>query len=121
MSIRHSGIKRIHCLLLLFAVGITLCFKQESGTAEYFIDNMLTAIDNVKTARYVMKKQERIEKGSFFESELIIKLQSSPLKIYAYSVKPNPGAEALWLAGQNDGNVLVSPNKFPYIDLNLDP
>lgn len=31
------------------------------------------------------------------------------------------GPELLWLEGTNNGNALVNPNGFPYIDLNLDP
>lgn len=31
------------------------------------------------------------------------------------------GPEVLWVEGKNNGNALVNPNGFPYINLNLDP
>lgn len=81
---------------------------------------MLLACDNLKTAKYTLRKKERTG-DHLFESEVIVKLQVKPYKTYIYSVKPNPGAEAIYVAGENGGNVVVSPNKFPYVTLRLSP
>jgi hypothetical protein len=49
--------------------------------------------------------------------ESTVKLQISPRKLYL-SVR---GPEVLWIQGQNNGDALVNPGAFPYMNLNLDP
>jgi hypothetical protein len=50
-------------------------------------------------------------------TESLVKLQVSPRKLYLWV----NGPEVLWVQGANDGEALVNPASFPYIDLNLDP
>jgi hypothetical protein len=59
---------------------------------------------------------ERI-KGKLISTESTFKLNISPRKIYI-NLK---GPELLWVEGKNNGNALVNPNGFPYVNLNLDP
>lgn len=77
---------------------------------------MLAAIDNVKTLRYQLKVAERVN-GKMLNTESVVKLQVSPRRLYLYL----KGPEVLWLEGQNNGNALVNPGTFPYVNLNLSP
>lgn len=109
--------------VVCFLVGI--CFLNTSFVSEKtqpayavqkLMDDVFDAIDNIKTMRYELKCNERI-KGQMQHTESNVKLQVSPRKLYL-SVR---GPEVLWIEGTNNGNALVNPGSFPYINLNLDP
>jgi len=91
-------------------------FTQKEMNNHILIEGMLRGIDKVKTLRYDLRVSER-GRGQVKSSESKIKLQCSPRKLYI-NIK---GAEVLWLEGKNNGNALVNPNSFPFINLNLDP
>lgn len=80
------------------------------------INKILDAVNDIKTLRYNLECNERI-KGRMVHNESKVKLQVSPRKLYL-SLK---GPEVLWIQGLNNGDALVNPGAFPYIDLNLDP
>ena len=80
------------------------------------IDQMLKAVDNVKTLTYHLKVNERI-KGTILSTQSVVKLQRSPRKLYLFLYGP----EVLWIEGKNNGNALVNPGAFPFFSLNLDP
>lgn len=80
------------------------------------LNKIFNAIDNLKTLRYSLQCNERI-KGKLQHTESNVKLQVSPRKLYL-NIR---GIEVLWIEGANNGNALVNPGSFPYINLNLDP
>lgn len=80
------------------------------------LNKVLSSITNIKTMRYNLQCNERI-KGRMQHTESQVKLQTSPRKLY---LSLN-GPEVLWVQGTNDGDALINPSAFPYIDLNLDP
>ncbi len=82
---------------------------------------MLGACDAVKSAKFILNSTEREENNKLEKSELIIKLQTEPVKIYLYMIRPHAGAECLWKKGEISDRVLVNPNGFPYINLKLSP
>ncbi|MFY9310141.1 MAG: DUF1571 domain-containing protein [Bacteroidia bacterium] len=90
--------------------------RVEGYTAKELLDKVLNSIANVKTLRYNLQCNERI-KGRMQHTESQVKLQVSPRKLYL-SVR---GPELLWVQGENNGDALVNPGAFPYINLNLDP
>lgn len=103
--------------VLLGVVILSLTsFNKKGLNNRDLIDKIFTAVENVKTLRYNLQCNERI-KGKMQHTESKVKLQVSPRKLYLY-IK---GIEVLWVQGQNNGNALVNPNSFPYINLNLDP
>lgn len=111
-----------HILLLtvlVVATGIFASFKLIEKKAEYnnreLIDKIFDAVDNVKTLKYNLQCNERI-KGRMQHTESKVKLQISPRKLYL-NIR---GVEVLWIQGQNNGDALVNPNAFPYMNLNLD-
>lgn len=110
-------LKYTKAYLAIFVVIFSLTSFNEKGlNNRELIDKIFAAVDNVKTVRYNLQCNERI-KGKMQHTESKVKLQVSPRKLYLY-IK---GIEVLWVQGQNNGNALVNPNSFPYINLNLDP
>jgi hypothetical protein len=108
--------------LLLFLIG-TLNSQMSNGqsqTAKTILGKMLLAIDNVKTAKYSLKKQERIN-NKLIDTEMRAKLQNSPYKVYVYNIQPNSGSEVLFIKDKVNGDALVHPNSFPFVNLNLNP
>jgi len=86
-------------------------------TQRKVVDKLIQSTEQIKTLKYTLKKWERID-GKLEYGHLLCKLQRNPLKIYIYNYTPNPGAEVLYIEGSQ--TALVNPNKFPYINLNLD-
>jgi len=95
-------------------------FRPDSSDKLYSSSELLTdvlvAIEKTKTLRYNLQCNERIN-GKMQHTESKVKLQVSPRKLYL-SIN---GPEILWIQGTNDGDALVNPDAFPYVDLNLDP
>jgi hypothetical protein len=117
--------KKIHTLTLLTiaALAVLTCSfipttdtETDTMTNDELIRNVFSSIDNLKTLRYSLQCNERI-KGRMQHTESKVKLQIAPRKLYLY-IK---GIEVLWCEGTNNGNALVNPGSFPYINLNLDP
>lgn len=109
--------RNIKLFVLLGVVILSLTsFNKKGLNNRDLIDKIFAAVENVKTLRYSLQCNERI-KGKMQHTESKVKLQVSPRKLYLY-IK---GIEVLWVQGQNNGNALVNPNSFPYINLNLDP
>jgi len=104
----------IFSFLLFFTLSAT---AQDSKGKEYLY-KMLDAIENVKTARYELLLHERIQ-DRFRDSEFQVKLNVRPFRLYARSNYPNMGAEALLNGVTDSRKVLINPNRFPYINLNL--
>jgi len=90
--------------------------KKVTYNSKEILNNVLESIAKIKTLRYNLQCNERI-KGKMQHTESQVKLQISPRKLYL-SLK---GPEVLWLEGVNDGDALINPGAFPYMNLNLDP
>lgn len=80
------------------------------------LNEIIKSIANVKTLRYDLTRNERVN-DKMLLTESKIKLNVSPRKLYI-SMKTQ---EVLWIEGKNNGNALINPFTFPYINLNLDP
>lgn len=93
---------------------------QKTMTSKELIDNMVNSVAQLKSLTYKLKKTERVD-GVLKTGEQDVKLNISPRKSYAKIRKPNDGVEVLYAEGQNDNKVLVRPNAFPYVNLNLSP
>src|SRR5688572_17095578 len=105
--------------LPLAAIFISLSFTRKAEpdyNGRELVAKVFESIENVKTLRYNLQCNERIN-GRIQHTESQVKLQVAPRKLYL-SLK---GPEVLWISGKNNGNALVNPGAFPYINLNLDP
>lgn len=118
MRFKSRHIFSFLALVLCCVIFISFRYKRTESISnpKELIDNLFEAIDNVKTMRFSLQCNERI-KGRMQHYESKVKLQVSPRKLYL-SLK---GPEVLWIQGANNGNALVNPGAFPYMNLNLDP
>lgn len=104
----------------IYFVGIiSFVYGQQNNplSGKQVIDKLIESTQKIQTLQYTFKKWERID-GKLEYGHLLCKLQRKPLKIYIYNYTPNPGAEVLFTEGNK--TALVNPNKFPYVNLNLD-
>lgn len=113
--------RHIFLFITLFAFStLLISFRYKKADTisnnRELIDKIFNAVDDIKTMRFGLQCNERI-KGRMTHYESKVKLQVSPRKLYL-SIK---GPEVLWIQGQNDGDALVNPGAFPYMNLNLDP
>jgi outer membrane lipoprotein-sorting protein len=80
--------------------------------------NMFSAIQNVKTLRADVSTDERII-DHINHTHFAVKLNVSPYE--AYSKDLDKGVEILYREGKNNGEAIINPNGFPYINVHLDP
>lgn len=106
-------------LLILLSFMVALQANSQDLKAKLLIKKMLDASDALKSAKFILHSAEKERDGKIRESEMIIKLQNDPVKIYLYMIQPHSGAECLWRNGEAYNKVLVNPNGFPYINLKL--
>ena len=112
---------KIVLFTLLFSVIISLTsfnFSERKSlpNSHELVKDILASIANIKTMRYHLQCGERI-RGKMHHTQSRVKLQVNPRKLYLAL----NGPELLWIKGENNGNALVNPGSFPYINLNLDP
>ena len=80
------------------------------------LQNTIVSVAKIQTLKFHLKCNERF-KGKLIAIESQVKMNAYPKKVYIYL----KGPELLWLEGKNNGNALVNPDGFPYMNLNLDP
>lgn len=107
---------------VIVAIGlffqITLLYAQESAY-ELCLETFRVS-KSIKTMTFTMEKQERI-KSKIIKQISDTKLQNTPFYVYSKQVFPNAGLEVLYKESTNNGKILVNPNGFPWMNLNLDP
>ncbi|REJ85318.1 MAG: DUF1571 domain-containing protein [Bacteroidetes bacterium] len=87
--------------------------------AKHVFNLMLDRLKNVSTASFRLLSTERMKDGKISQSDMLVKLQSKPQRIYIYCVNPNPGVEVLWPISMTDDRMLINPNGFPYVNLKI--
>jgi hypothetical protein len=108
-------------LPFLFLLFFSLQSFSQDLRSRALLKKMIDACDSVKSAKFILNSTEREDHNPAEKSELIIKLQTSPVKIYLYMIHPHAGAECIWRKGELSDRVLVNPNGFPFINLKLSP
>ncbi len=104
------------CLLLIAYCLLSTAYFSPPPSCKEILLNTIAAVEKIQTLKFHLKSNERIN-GKLISTESQVKMNASPRKIYIYL----KGQELLWLEGKNNGNTLVSPAGFPYMNLNLDP
>ena len=112
-------------IITTFALVICLLWMPVYATPPMssldLMNTMLRSIENINSLKFKLKSYERVN-GKMQPAEADVKLAYNPKRLYLYShLEPNKGVEILWKEGQNNGNALVNPGKFPYFNVNLDP
>lgn len=109
-------LKRHLKYLVIVSVGFLFLSFNPTFNCREVMDKMIKSVSEVKGLKYDLKLVERIEKKyNYFGSS--VKLNRKPRKLYLNA----KGIEVLWIEGKHDGDALVNPNSFPYINLYLDP
>ncbi len=107
--------------LFLLSVFYTLSSfqppKVENGLA---LTKLLCAeAKKVQSLSFYLEKRERIN-GVMMEQFNHVKYNRKPLKVYMKQDVPNKGMEVLFVEGTNQNKLLINPNGFPWVTLNLD-
>jgi hypothetical protein len=112
-SIRYqvSGV-----LLLAACCLFPTAYMPPAPTCKEILLNTIASAEKIQSQKFHLKCNERI-KGKLIATESFVKLNASPRKVYIWL----KGPEVLWVEGQNNGNALVNPDGFPFMNLNLDP
>lgn len=114
-------VKTIFISLCILIGTFFFAKAQSTSEAKTIYHEMMSAMAKVKTATFTIDVHERIY-GKMFHGTHQVKLQSfKPMKLYLKSVKPNAGAEVIYIEGANDNKALINPNSFPFINLSLSP
>ncbi|OQA10856.1 MAG: hypothetical protein BWY67_01075 [Bacteroidetes bacterium ADurb.Bin397] len=111
---------KVKLLFLFLFLHPLLSSAQGTTEAVSVYNKMMTAMQQVHSSSFILETEERIF-GETKHARYIVKLQVHPYQVYAYSITPNPGAEALYIEGKTTGKILINPNKFPFINLSLSP
>lgn len=107
-------------LLFLFVAGRVPSDQKAPASGFDLTLQMFGQAKKVKTLTFRMKKTERID-GKMQEQVSDVRLQREPYKVYSRQVSPKEGVEVLYATGERDGQALVNPNGFPWINLRLQP
>jgi outer membrane lipoprotein-sorting protein len=106
-------------LLTLLVACQTGIFAQ--NPAKPIMDKMLVQMSKVLSTSARVKRVERIG-GKYVTGEMAFKAMFSPsLKVYIKIIDPNPGTEVLYVKGWNSDKAYVNPNRFPWVNVSLDP
>lgn len=109
--------KNIIVLLFVCLSGIAI---QAQNPAKPLVDQMISAMKNVRTLEGTMKRSERVD-GELAPGQMNFKLQVNPHALYIYNVAPDEGAEVMYCKTALDGKAFIHPNKFPWVNVTLDP
>jgi len=108
---------RLYIILSLTLLHLAAVAQQ---TPQKIVSDMLSAIGQVKTLKYKLKKTERID-ATYIKGQQDIKYTRTPRRVYTYLYYPNKGVEILWKEGEHKNEAYVNPNAFPYINVRLNP
>ena len=95
-------------------------FINAQVTGVFLINEMVEKCKAVKTLRYTQIKKEMTD-GVIRNQVMNAKMQVSPFKIYFFQKSPKEGLEGLFVTGKNNNELLINPNRFPWINISLDP
>jgi hypothetical protein len=108
-------------ILLQCCLFISFASIAQKNVERELVKKMLLSCTALKSAKFTLKSAERLVNGNFSYSELIVKLETVPRKVYLYCVNPNAGTEVLWKQGWIGEKLYISPTGFPYVNIRLSP
>ena len=117
--------KPLLIIILFLSIGIKPVHSQgmnDSVSCKSALKHMLSSIESLKSARFKLISTERID-GEMLTSSASGIVQYAPRKLFyrSYDAQDELMFEILFIQDENNNNALISPNGFPYINLNLDP
>ncbi len=112
--------KYLFSFFIIAAFFLHAAFVSDTPSASQLVSQMLAAGKQVKTLKFALYKQERIN-GKLITEKSTVKLQQKPYKVYLKYESPNPGMEVLFVEGQNDNQAFIRPSSFPWTTISLNP
>lgn len=88
--------------------------------AKTIVDKSILAMKNTRTMSGRINRVERVD-GEMVKGDMYFKVNIKPYKAYLFNYEPDEGTEILYVEGRNKNRILINPNKFPFINVNLDP
>ncbi|UTW64830.1 DUF1571 domain-containing protein [bacterium SCSIO 12643] len=112
-------------ILNMLLISITMNVWGQSNMSQdcqKVLQKMFDSVYALKYTQFEMLAKERIE-GEMKKSHSLGIIQYQPRKIFLRGFDEENALlnEILFIQGQNSNKALISPNGFPYINLNLDP
>jgi len=101
------------------------CILLENGdsiTCQKALTNMFDSVYSLEAVKFKMISYERID-GEMHTNEAVVYVNYEPRKIFlrGFDSEGVLANEVLYIKGTNSNKALVSPNGFPYFNLNLEP
>ncbi|PCJ84534.1 MAG: hypothetical protein COA57_09055 [Flavobacteriales bacterium] len=112
--------KSLPATVILFLVFVYGVIAQQQSQPIDLLREMLKSSRDFETLTYSLVITERMD-GVMTVQISETKINREPFKVYIKQLEPKKGLEVLYLEGENDGNALVNPNGFPWMNFNLDP
>ena len=88
--------------------------------ARQVVDKCLASMAKCKTLSGRIKRSERLN-GEMIPADMYFKVNYKPYKVYIYNYAPDVGSEVLYVTGWNKNKAHIHPNKFPFVNVNLNP
>jgi len=108
-------------ILLLFCLVFASSFQYVPvNPCRLILEEMIVGIQNMNTYEFKVESKELVD-GEYLRSVAEVKAQNVPFRIYMKIVTEEKGPEILYDEGKRDGDVLITPNGFPYFNLKLNP
>ena len=112
--------RRITPLLLALAFLVPAAPVFSQTPAREIVKASLAAMKTCKTLSGRIKRSERV-KGEMEKADMYFKVTYDPYKVYIFNYAPDEGSEVLFVTGWNKDRAHIHPNKFPFVNVNLDP
>lgn len=107
-------------LLLLCAAFLFPNVLPAQSQARVIVDKSIAAMRKTKTLSGRINRSERV-KGELLKGDMYFKVNLNPYKVYLFNFSPDEGTEILYAKGWNKGKILINPNKFPFVNVSLNP
>lgn len=105
-------------VVLAFLLPTSPAIAQKS--ARQIVDECLKSMSTCKTLSGRIKRTERVD-GEMEPADMYFKVNYNPYKVYIYNYAPDVGSEVLYVTGWNKNKAYIHPNKFPFVNVSLNP
>ncbi len=106
----------IALMSLLFLPVFT---QAQDISARELVDKMMDALDNTRTATYIITQNERMINGQRNKARTNMRIREQPFSVYLKTISPTDGVEILYDGMRFGGKAFINPNGFPYMNVKL--
>lgn len=106
-----------YCVLLIHCLNTAAA----QSPSRVVFQRMVDACERNRSGQFVLHSKERLQNGKFIDSQMRVKYQTSPKKVYLHCIDPHAGTEVLFRQGWLENKLYINPSGFPYMNLKLSP